>query len=424
MTMQIRGAFGAATLALLAGTAATAGAQLPNASAAAFGLAGNYTAAARGADAAAWNPAVLGLSGNPAFSLRALAAGGVSGLDPVSWSDFSAYGDASIPRDVRLGWLDRVASAGSQSGRADGGVTALAFSAGRVGVQVAASGYASASLSPDAMEALFFGNAGRTGTPRDLKLAGSSVRGGAFGTAAVSYGQPLRVAGGELALGVTGKYVRGAGVLRAEDEGSSVTASDVAVRFPIVHSQDAEAGAGFGFGVDVGAAWRTGRLSLGARVENVVNTFAWDAAQLRFRAGTASFDGTTSSSDFDEQPYGQAPKALRDAIAAEKFAPAVGAGLAFRRSPSLLVTVDARQQLGGDDAIVLGPKTHLGVGVESRALAVVPLRAGAAYVTGGWQAAAGAGLRLGAFEVAAAYTLRQGDAGRGSGVMVNVIGVR
>lgn len=419
MTTSLRGALGAAAVSLLA---AHAGAQLPNASAAAFGLGGNYTAAARGADAAAWNPANLGLAGNPRFSLRALAAGGVSGLDPVSWSDFSSYGDGTIPRDVRLGWLDRVATAGSQSGQADGGVTALALSAGRLGVQLAAAGYASASLSPDAMEALFFGNAGRTGQPHDLRLAGSSVRGGAFGTAAVSYGQPLRVSGGELSLGVTAKYVRGAGVLRAEDGGSSVTASDVAVRFPIVHSQGAEAGAGYG--VDVGAAWRAGRLSLGARIENVVNTFAWDAAQLRFRAGTASFDGTTSSSDFDEHPYAEAPQALRDAIAAEKFAPAFGAGLAFRRSPSLLVTVDARQQLGGDDAIVLGPKTHVGVGVESRALSVLPLRAGAAYVTGGWQGAAGAGLRLGAFELSAAYTVRHGDAGRGSGVMLNVIGVR
>jgi hypothetical protein len=388
-------------------------------------MADNYAAAARGADAAAWSPANLGLRGNPAFSLRALSAGGVSGLDPVTWSDFTGYGDGTIPREVRLSWLDRVAAAGAQKGQADGGVTALAFSAGRVGVHVGASGYARASLSPDAMEALFFGNAGRTGQPRDLRLAGSSVRGAAFGTAAVSYGQPVAdVAGGRLALGVTGKYVRGGGVLRAEDEGSSVTASDLAVRFPIVHSQGSEAGTGYG--VDVGAAWQAvgSGVSLAVRVENVVNTFAWDAAQLRYRAGTASFDGTTSSSDFDERPYADAPQALRDAIAAEKFAPTLGAGLAFRRSSSLLLTIDARRQLGGDETIVIGPKTHVGVGVESRALRVLPLRAGAAYVTGGWQAAAGTGLRLGAFELAASYALRQTDAGRGSGLMVNVVGVR
>jgi hypothetical protein len=422
MTTYLRGAARAATLTFSVCLAASAGAQLPNASAAAFGLAGNYTAAARGADAAAWNPANLGLRGNPAFSLRALAGGGISGLDPVSWGDFASYGDATIPRDVRLAWIDRVTAAGSQSGSADGGVTALAFSAGRLGVQLAASGYATASLSPDAMEALFFGNAGRTGQPRDLRLAGSSVRGGAFGTAAVSYAQPFHGPTGDLSLGATAKYVRGAGVLRAQDAGSAVTAADVAVRFPVVHSSGASAGAGYG--LDLGAAWQSGRLALGARIENVVNTFAWDESSLRYRAASASFDGTTSASDFDERPYAEAPQSLREAIAAESFAPALGAGLAFRRSTSLLVTVDARRQLGGDDAIVIGPQTHLGVGLESRALSALPLRVGAAYVTGGWQAAAGAGVRLGAFEIAASYALRQGDAGRGSGVMLNVIGVR
>ena len=49
-------------LAAAAGFAgAAAGAQLPNASVGAFGMAGAYTAVARGADAVAWNPANLGI---------------------------------------------------------------------------------------------------------------------------------------------------------------------------------------------------------------------------------------------------------------------------------------------------------------------------------------------------------------------------
>jgi len=415
MTLPTAVAAAACAIAL----AAPLGAQLPNASAQAFGMGDNFTAAARGADAAAWNPANLGLRGNPGFSLRGLSAGGVSGIDPISWSDVAAYGDRTVPRDVRLSWLDAVTAAGSQSGTADGGVTVLALSAGRVGVHVGAAGYASASMSPDAVEALFFGNAGRTGQPRDLHFGGSSVRGGAFGTAAMSVAQPI---GDRLSLGVTGKYVRGAGVLRAEDGGSSVTASDLAVRFPVVVSQGTNAGAGFG--LDLGLAWQSQRLSLGARVENVVNTFAWDASQMTYRAGTASFDGTNSSSDFDERPYAEAPQALRDGIAAEKFAPTIGGGLAFRQSAKLLVTADARQQLGGDDAIVIGPKTHVGVGIESSALHALPLRAGAAYVTGGWQVAGGAGVRLGAVELAGAVTLRQQTQGRAKGIMINVMNLR
>ncbi|AHG90109.1 hypothetical protein J421_2572 [Gemmatirosa kalamazoonensis] len=421
--MTTQQTFRAALAACTTLVAATAGAQLPNGSAAAAGMAGSFTAAARGADAATWNPANLGLPGNPTFSLRALSAGGVSGLDPVSWGDFVGYGDGTIPRDVRLQWVDRVAASGAQSGAVEGGATAVAFNVGRLGVHVGSVGYATASLSPDAVEALFFGNAGRTGQPRDLALAGSSLRAGAFATAAASYAHPLgEVAGGRAALGVTAKLVRGVASLRAQDAGSSVTASDIAVRFPVVVSHGTDAGSGTG--VDVGAAWQGERVTLGARVENVVNTFRWDETALSFRAGSASFDGTTSSSDFDERPYADAPQPLRDAIAAERFAPAIGAGLAFRGAHALTVTADARHQLGGDDAIVIGPRTHVGVGVESRALTALPLRAGAAYVTGGWQAAAGLGLRLGAFEIAGAYTLRDAAAGRASGVMLNIVGVR
>lgn len=399
-------------------------AQLPNASAAAFGLAGNFTAGARGADAAAWNPANLGLGDTPAFSLRALTVGGISGLNPITWNDFAGHGDATIPRDTRLGWVDRVTASGRQTGDADGGATALALNVGRVGLHVGAAGYAAASLSPDAIEALFFGNAGRTGAPRDLRFDGSSARGGAFGTAALSYAQPLHLdpaRHSELAIGVTAKYVSGAGVLRAQDGGSSVTTSDVAVNFPIVYSDGM---AGSGFGVDVGAAFRSGRLTLGAKVENAMNSFAWDAAHLKYRAGAASFDGTTSTSDFDERPYGTAPAALRDAVESEHFAPTIGGGLAFRQSSALTITADARQQIGDDRAITLGPKTHVGLGLESRALGILPLRAGAAYVTGGWQVAGGAGLRVGGVELSAGYALRKSERGRGAGVMLNVLSVR
>ena len=396
-------------------------AQVANSSAAAFGLGENYTAAARGADAVRWNPANLGLPGNPGFSFRALSAGGVSALNPVKWSDVTAYGNQSVSREVRQRWLDQITADGGQSGDATGEFTLLALSAGRVALSVGGTGYATARLTPDATEALLFGNAGRTGTPRDLRFTGSSARGGAFATTALSYGQPI---GQSLALGFTAKYVVGGGMARAEDAGSAVTASNLAVSFPTVHSSADGSSAGSGLGLDLGAAWTAGRLTLGARAENVVNTFAWDETKLRYRAGSAAFDGTASSSDFDEQAFTSAPQALRQAVTDERFAPALGAGLAFRRSESLLVTADARYALGGDDAIALGPKSRFGVGVESRAIGFLPLRVGGAVVTGGWQASAGAGLRLGGFELSAAYLTRHGEHGTAPGMMFNVVSVR
>ena len=52
-------------------------------------------------------------------------------------------------------------------------------------------------------------------------------------------------------------------------------------------------------------------MSFGATVQNAFNSFAWDETKLMSKAGTALFDGTTSSSDFDDQPYANAPAALR-----------------------------------------------------------------------------------------------------------------
>jgi hypothetical protein len=411
------------TAALLAAVAlpGALAAQVSNSSPAAFGLGENFTAAARGADAVRWNPANLGLPGNPGFTFRALGGGGVSALNPVRMSDFSSFGGQPVSHEVRQQWLDRVTAEGGESGDAQGDFTVLALSAGRLALSVGGTGYAQARLTPDAAEALLFGNAGRTGQARDLRFAGSNARGGAFATTALSYGQPV---GRSAAFGVTAKYVVGAGMVRAADAGSAITASNIDVAFPTVHSSADGASAGSGFGVDLGAAWTGGRLTLGAKAENVVNTFAWDETKLRYRAGTAAFDGTNSASNFDEQAYTAAPQSLRDAVADERFAPALSAGLAFQRSATLLVTADARYALGGDETIVLGPKSRFGVGVESRAIGFLPVRLGGALITGGWQASAGAGIKLGAYELSAAYMTRHAAHGTAPGVMFNVVSVR
>src|SRR4051812_26856458 len=88
--------------------AGAGGAQLPNASAAAAGLSGAYTARARGFNAAAWNPANLGMPGNPMFSIAALSFTGSAGLKPISLADIAPWGkpDAdTVPTAVREGWL-------------------------------------------------------------------------------------------------------------------------------------------------------------------------------------------------------------------------------------------------------------------------------------------------------------------------------
>ena len=81
----------------------------------------------------------------------------------------------------------------------------------------------STKLSPDAFEAMMFGNAGRTGTSTDLNLAGSTFRVGAFTTAAREL-RHRRSAESLRRSASTGKYVVGNALGIAQDQGSAMTA--------------------------------------------------------------------------------------------------------------------------------------------------------------------------------------------------------
>lgn len=405
-------------------------AQQSNASAAAFGMGGNYTAVARGYNAVAWNPANLGLPGNPGFSLAILAVGGTSGLDPVDASAFNGYAHKFIPLGVREDWLTQVTSKGGETGDADGGVTWLAANFGHLGLQVSSAGYGNAKMNPDAFQALMFGNVGLTGTAQDLHFSGSSFRGGSFTTAAASWGMGFggdAKSGDAFALGVTGKMVIGHVMAMAQDNGSATTASNINVVFPIVHTNfnasDAT-NAGNGFGADLGAAWNVSGWRLGAAVMNVFNTFAWDESKLRARAGTATFDGNTNVTHFDTAAFSTAPASLRQAVENNKFKPSVNVGVGYDWTPDITIAADAHQQLADDNSIQIGPKTRAGVGAEYRGLGVLPIRAGVSYITGGMSYSAGVGLHVGSYELGVAGSLASGSTAKGMGVMLSLFSIR
>jgi hypothetical protein len=79
--------------------------------------------------------------------------------------------------------------------------------------------------------------------------------------------------------------------------------------------------------------------------------------------------------------------------------------------------------LGSDEAIVIGPKTSVGGGVEYRGIPMLSLRGGADYITGGSALAFGAGLRIRRYELGAAIALQQGD-NKGTSLLVNLFSIR
>ncbi|MDQ2666428.1 MAG: conjugal transfer protein TraF [Gemmatimonadota bacterium] len=401
-----------------------ASAQQPNASAAAFGMGGNFQAAATGFNAVAWNPAMLGV-GDGGFTLNLLSGGMLTGLGPVKLADITDFGGKTIPASTKEAWLNQIGN-GTETGGANAGLSIIALSVGPVAFQLGASGTGDASLNQDATEVLLYGNAGRTGAVRDMFFNGSSLNGSSFATGAVSFALPLPLApmGGALerfSAGVTAKYVRGIAVARARDNGSSLTANNIGVVFPVIVTDSDHVGnAGSGFGMDLGVAWNSGPTTIGATLRNVVNTFQWSTTSLISRPGTVTFDGTNDSTNFKTAPYADAPASMRAALEDEKFKPEFAAGIAHRGG-NYTLTADASSRIG--EGIDVGPKTHLGVGAEYRALSFLALRAGVAAVTGGSQIAGGLGLKLGAAEVGFGMSARSMNNNTQYGAMFSLLSI-
>ncbi len=404
-------------------TARVASAQQPNASAAAFGMAGNYQAAATGADAVAWNPAMLGVGGG-GFSLNLFSGGIQTGLGPVKLTDITSFGGQKIPVATKEAWLTQIGS-GNETGGLNAGFSLVALSFGPFALQAGLSGTGDANLNQDAAEALLYGNAGRTGSPKDLSFKGSSTNGSSFATGAASVAIPLpfSLVGplDKFSLGITAKYVQGLAVGRAQDGGSLVTANNVAVAFPAIFTDSSHFGsAGSGVGVDLGLAWKSGSTTMGATVRNVLNTFKWSTTALSSTPGTTTFDGTKDSTNFTAAPYAAAPAAMRAALEDEKFKPEFAVGIAHRGDNYTLAADASARAEGGID---IGPKTHLGVGAEYRAIPLLSLRAGVAAITDGAQAAAGLGLKLGPAEIGFGMSVRSARNNTQYGAMFSLLSI-
>lgn len=387
--------------------ASPAAAQLPGASAAVPARGYAATAVARGATAPGTNPAGLALSGTPRWSLLVPGAQLRTGMGPVTLGDLADFEGRSVPRGARLEWLARVEREGRQGGTAGLELTAVAASLGAWGIQLSSVAGGRAALGPDAAEILLFGNAGRTGEPRELDLRESRLDFFAVTTLGVSRGfRVARGARGDFALGATVALSVGHAVLVGRDAGSLIRNDPVEVELdlPVVHQSSGPAGAGVG--LDVAAAWQKARWSAGVVVKNLLHGFEWDGEKLVYRPGQALFDVEDVSSDFDERPFGEAPLGLRRRVDDLTFRPRLHLGVGFRATPSLTLTGEIRRRLGRE-GLPVAPASLVGLGAEY-ALSAVSLRAGGGYVSDGWMLGGGLGVRLGPARISGTGLFRGG----------------
>jgi hypothetical protein len=144
---------------------------------------------------------------------------------------------------------------------------------------------------------------------------------------------------------------------------------------------------------------------------------------VSFTPGLGQFDANGDTTNFDQQVFANAPATLKSALENYKLKPTIAVGLGYDWRKDVTVSADARQQLGGDESIVIGAKTSVGAGVEYRGIPMLSLRGGAAYITGGTAVSFGAGLRFRRYELGAAMALQQGD-NKGTSVLVNLFSLR
>jgi hypothetical protein len=420
----------AIVIALVGMTGAPAAAQLANPSPAAHGMAGSFTAAARGYSALSWNPAALGLSGGPQASATALTVFGLSGFGPVSPRDVSRWLGETVPLDVRQQWLEEIDQHGGQRGALDLDLTIGAFQAGRFAGHVSTTGRSFTDIPPGLASLILNPPQGPGGVPIN-DVTGSVVDGSVYSTAAIGFGIPLPLQLAQAAVGVTGKYTIGHALGVSQPSSITWTPTGGTFQFPlvytpVVHNEEGNywIRSGGGFGLDLAVAAEQGRLALAAVAHNVVNTFAWDHDRLRYRPLELTFADGGSGAAVDWQPLSTAPPEVRALVDDATFRPSFTVGAAFRWSDQLLVTADARA--GTTDGIHSRPPVHAGTGVEVRPLPWLPVQAGVSWVNfgedrSGLILAGGLGVQLGSFHVSGSVARRDAGAGAGTSLMISLI---
>lgn len=414
------------TALLLLGPAAVA-AQVANPLPQAVGMGNSYTALARGFAAPAWNPAGLGMPDNPRVSFSTMPISFNAGLGPITLGDLADYDGRLLPRDVRIGWLDAIAADGGEKGRFGADVTYLALSVGNFAISASSSVRGRVNMAPDVAEVFFFGNAGLTGQPGDYSLEQSNFDVAGTSTLAASMALPLNLRLGPLpdqqfALGATLTYTVGNFLVLGQESQSSLTSNpvSVSVRFPVVHTPFPEDSLdrtfgdvinnGSGIGLDLGATWQGGIFAAGLVIRNVFNTFEWDLSNLRYREGAVLWNADTSATSFEEVSIdGAPPETLERIDGLYTFSPTLAAGASARVLPNLTVTGDVRHSL--EDNLDVGTRNHVGVGAELDIVPMLPIRAGLALISGGYQLSGGLGIRLGLFQLAASGALRETELG-------------
>lgn len=385
------GITGGLLLILLAAPYANASGQ---SSARSVAMGGAHIGLASGVDAARYNPANLGLTSHRSTGIELVGAGANISNNSFTLSDYNKYSGAFLTAQDKEYILGKIPDEGMRL-TADVEATAMALSSGQFGLTVLGVGLADVNLSRDIFELVLNGN-----TYADtINVDGSYSDAVSYLSAGLSYGIPIYTNGSrQLAIGVTGKYLRGIAIEQVvELEGMVATYATGYAGEGRLIAQTATGGGGYA--VDLGAALKLNdHYTVGVKMENFLSHLNW-TDETEEHGYIFSFDTMTVDNMGDDYVVSDDYSNSIDAFSTTL--PAVMTVGIANTSGNFVWAVDYQQKFRSENGTSTKPR--LAVGAEWSPLGFLPLRAG--YATGGDRNASfsfGSGLHLLAFYLDAA----------------------
>ncbi|MEZ4388675.1 MAG: DUF5723 family protein [Candidatus Krumholzibacteriia bacterium] len=398
---------GLACLLALAATPAWAG------DARAVAMGGAHTAAARGLDAAVWNPAALAFSPGTTLGLAGVSVDlhnnsfSLGRYNEVSGAELSEADKQRLLADIPDGGfrLDTVARVG-----------ALGLQVGRLALSTGAVAAGRGNLDRDFFDLVLFGNElGET-----VDFSDTWGDGHAVGKAALSWGQPVYEGVlGRMAVGVTASYLYGIYEMHVEEAYGSVTTAMTEIS-GTAYASAVTADQGSGYGLDLGYAWQTpGGWTFGLALDNVLGSVTWSGNVERHEFRVDAADINVFNDDLDNA-VADSDTSYAAAAYTTSLPRRARLGAAWDRG-TLLVAADWVQGFGDRAGSSTTPQLNLGA--EWRPLGFLRPRGGAMLGgAGGVGLAGGLGLDLLWWQIDLAVVHRGGfssDATRGLGFAVS-----
>jgi len=357
-----------------------------------LGMAGAYSAIARGEESVYFNPANLGLSGGPTFSLSFLSLGVDLGNNSFTLSDYNRYNGSYLSDGNKKTILSKIPSSGlSLDSGAEFGFLSLSYR--NYGFFIVGSGASNITLPRDPFELILYGNElNRLYTIGDVDgEVWSQV------TTGISAAKRLDLKGfDEFSVGASLKYLRGLYYAEVTRSGGSIltTESSIEGEGEIVYRH---AQGGQGFSLDLGATGSLGQgWVVGLALFNPLGTLKWsrktEEGFFTFKAESLTASSTKKdtlvASDDSSYEIGSFRSHLPSYLK-------IGVSRRFRK---FLLGFDYEQGFRSRAGVSTTPR--LSAGMEYNLLKWLPLRGGLAIGgTEGFNTALGLGLYLSGFQL-------------------------